>query len=119
MTKIYQVSKLPLPLDLEKKAVLKQAASAHRHLAELKGIVATIPNESILINTLTLQEAKDSSAIENIITTHDELFRADVFSNYLTSAATKEVRDYALALRKGFEMVRSNKILTLNNIIGI
>ncbi len=71
---------LPLAQDLESKAVLKKCAKAHQALAELKGIVATIPNESILISTLSLQEAKDSSAIENIITTHDELFKSDYFS---------------------------------------
>lgn len=117
MTKTYMIPKLPLSMDIETKAVLKQAAMAHRRLAELKGVAATIPNETILINTLTLQEAKDSSAIENIITTHDELFKAELLSDYMVSAATKEVRDYALALRHGFEMVRKNKILTFANIL--
>ena len=76
----YKIPLLPLTQDLESKAVLKKCAKAHQALAELKGIVATIPNESILISTLSLQEAKDSSAIENIITTHDELFKSDCFS---------------------------------------
>jgi Fic family protein len=68
-------------IELETVPVLKKAASAHRYLAELKGMSRSIPNQSILVNTLALQEAKDSSAIENIITTHDELFREE--SNYL------------------------------------
>jgi len=59
--------------------VLRKLSSAHRYLAELKGMAASIPNESILINTLTLQEAKDSSEIENIITTHDELYKNSLF----------------------------------------
>ncbi|MEB0250097.1 Fic/DOC family N-terminal domain-containing protein, partial [Mucilaginibacter sp. 5B2] len=67
----YNIPLLPPQKDLESKIVLKKLPSAHRRLAELKGVAATIPNESILINTLALQEAKDSSAIENIITTHD------------------------------------------------
>lgn len=71
----YQIKLLPPELDLETKPVLKKLASAHRYLAELKGVVATIPNEGILINTLTLQEAKDSSAVENIITTHDDFLK--------------------------------------------
>jgi Fic family protein len=115
----YNIPLLPIPIELETKAVLKQAALAHRYLAELKGIAATIPNQSILINTLTLQEAKDSSAIENIITTHDELFKAELMTDYIVSASTKEVRNYALALRKGFELVKENKILTLGNILQI
>ena len=64
-----ELKKLPLDKDIETKRLLKKVASAHRALAELKGVVSTIPNENILINTLGLQEAKDSSAIENIINT--------------------------------------------------
>ena len=60
----YSITSLPLAIELE-------TASAHRFLAELKGMSRSIPNQSILVNTLSLQEAKDSSAIENIITTHD------------------------------------------------
>ena len=73
----FQLDPLPVPdsIELETPAVLRQAARAHRHLAELKGAAGTIPNENILIDTLGLQEAKDSSAIENIITTDDELYR--------------------------------------------
>lgn len=119
MANIYKISTLPFKYDVETKAVLKRVASAHRRLAELKGVARTIPNEQILINTLTLQEAKDSSAIENIITTHDELFKAELFVNELTSQSAKEVQNYAYALRKGFELVRQNKILTDNHIICI
>ena len=69
----FTLKPLPVDVDLETRAVLKKTAFAHRYLAELKGMAATIPNETILISTLTLQEAKDSSEIENIITTHDDL----------------------------------------------
>lgn len=115
----YKIPHLPIPFELETKKVLKQTALAHRYLAELKGVAATIPNQSILVSTLTLQEAKDSSAIENIITTHDELFKAEVFSDYLISSSTKEVRNYASSLLTGFDLVKQNKILTLNNILHI
>ncbi|MDQ4121737.1 MAG: Fic family protein [Acidobacteriota bacterium] len=119
MTDKYKIPILPLKQDIETKAVLKRLAPAHRRLAELKGVARTIPNEQILINTLTLQEAKDSSAIENIITTHDELFKAELFIESLTSPAAKEVQNYAYALRKGFELVRRHKILTDNHILEI
>src|SRR5215213_559804 len=119
MASKYKIPKLPLKQDIETKAVLKQTAAAHRRLAELKGVVRTIPNETILINTLTLQEAKDSSAIENIITTHDELFRAELFIDQLTSPTAKEVQNYAFALRRGFELVRSSKILSEAYVIEI
>jgi hypothetical protein len=55
----WQLESLPVRTDIETKAVLKQSIIAHRYLAELKGVSATIPNEQILINTLTLQEARD------------------------------------------------------------
>lgn len=71
-----------LPLEAleqwETRNVLEKAAEVHRYLAELKGVAATIPNEETLINTLTLQEARHSSEIENIITTQDDLYRAAV-----------------------------------------
>jgi len=65
------------PARFETTGILKRLNSTSRRLAELKGVASTIPNQAILINTLGIQEAKDSSAIENIITTHDELFRED------------------------------------------
>lgn len=115
----YVPPSLPLQVDVESKVVLKQAAAAHRRLAELKGLVMTIPNEEILISTLTLQEARDSSEIENIITTQDELFKAELFTDYAVNVSTKEVQNYASALRKGFEAVRKNKILSTKDILKI
>ena len=80
----------PLPLvgesNLESVALLKQVAQAHRYLAELKGVAKTIPNEAILISTLSMQEAKDSSAIENIFTTHDQLFQSQVLDHHPCSS---------------------------------
>ncbi len=115
----YNVTPLPPKVDLETRTVLKKLPSAHRYLAELKGMAATIPNESILINTLALQEAKDSSAIENIITTHDEMYKAQLFEDMLVNASAKEVSRYADALIQGFQLVRKNKILTENYILEI
>ena len=115
----YSVKELPPKADIETKAILKQLASSHRYLAELKGKAATIPNENILINTLALQEAKDSSAIENIITTHDELYKAMLFENLFSNASAKEVSRYVDALKHGFGLVRKNKIISTNHIITI
>ena len=72
-------------------AILKKLASSSRRLAELKGIAASIPNQGILINTLGLQEAKDSSEIENIVTTHDELFKDDVLPKAFANPAANKV----------------------------
>jgi len=108
------------PENLEEtRAILKKLNSAHRFLAELKGVASTIPNQRILINTLALQEAKDSSAIENIITTHDDLYKAQLFAEEFQNAAAKEVSDYAGALIHGFSLVQKNKIITSNHILSI
>ncbi|GAB5412217.1 MAG: Fic/DOC family N-terminal domain-containing protein [Chlamydiales bacterium] len=115
----YIVPKLPLSIDLETKPILKKLAHAHRALAELKGITEIIPNQSILINTLLLQEAKESSAIENIITTHDELYQYEAALKNLTSGAAKEVHNYAIALRKGNDKVKKHGLLTNNLILEI
>jgi len=114
-----KLSKLPIKKDVESKNVLKKTASAHRALAELKGFVSSIPNENILINTLGLQEAKDSSAIENIITTHDDIFKAELNLEGFKSLNAKEVQNYISALKKGFSLISKNKILTNNDIIQI
>lgn len=113
----YIVPNLPLPIDLETKAVFRQLNSANKKLAELKGVVQIIPNETILINTLVLQEAKDSSAVENIVTTHDELFRAHVdWKHFAITSSTKEVLNYSTALKYGFELVRKDGLLTNTRI---
>ncbi|MCI5916021.1 MAG: Fic family protein [Bacteroidales bacterium] len=113
----YPIPSLPLPYDLETKEVLKQLNRANRKLAELKGVAQTIPNERILISSLTLQEAKDSSEVENIVTTQDDLYRAGLDpSHQFINAATKEVLFYREAINEGFRMVRNKDILTLNDI---
>ncbi len=114
----FELCKLPPKQDIETKQVLRALNKASRALAELKGEAKTIPNENILINTLGLQEAKDSSAIENIVTTNDELFLANI-DDTIENIATKEVQNYSKALKLGFELVRKYQLLTSTNIIKI
>ena len=113
-----KIKKLPLKTIPETQTTLKKAISANRALAKLNGVAKIIPNSAILINSLVLQEAKDSSAIENIITTHDELFRAGLDVSDITNEA-KEVQNYRQALLKGYELVTSNKMLLKKYIIEI
>lgn len=109
----YNIPTLPLSFDVETKEILKQLSKSRSALAELKGYARVIPNETILISTLTLQEAKDSSAVENIVTTHDELYKADLNAkDYVVSASTKEVLNYREAIQVGFNLVRANGLLT-------
>jgi Fic family protein len=109
---------LPPKGNIESSTVLKALIHAHRHLAELKGIAKTIPNESMLISTLALQEAQSSSEIENIITTQDQLYKFTLHSEQV-DPTTKEVAFYASALQFGYEGVKNSQSLTLNTIIEI
>lgn len=106
------------PARFERPDILKRLNGASRALAELKGVAASIPNQNILINTLTLQEARDSSAIENIVTTQDDLYREDNPAD-ATGTAIKEVLRYRQALRAGFEQVRDSGLLTLNTVLDV
>jgi Fic family protein len=112
---------LPLPLDwdVETKTVLKSLPSAHAALAELKGIASTMPNQSILINTLGLQEAKDSSAIENIITTHDDLYKSELNLDSYKSLNAKEVQNYIAATKTGFDLISKTGLLTNRTVLKI
>jgi Fic family protein len=113
------LNELSPALDVETKAVLRSLPSVHAALAELKGIASTIPNQIILINTLGLQEAKDSSAIENIITTHDDLYKSELNMDGFNSPEAKEVQNYISAMKKGFELVKNKRMITSNIIVEI
>ncbi|MBX2816687.1 MAG: Fic family protein [Saprospiraceae bacterium] len=107
---------LPLSIDVETKRVLKKSTQAHRALAELKGIAAAMPNPNILIDSLVLREAKDSSSIENIITSHDELYKSHIELYGFHSLAAKEVQQYSQALMYGSERVREQDGISLRTI---
>jgi Fic family protein len=112
---------LPPAVELETKAVLKQAIASNRVLAELKGLAGQIPNQGLLINGIVLQEARLSSEIENIVTTSDELFRAAADLDNKTDPHTKEVLRYREALWAGFHMLKQRPLSTnlFIEIVGI
>lgn len=114
---------MPIPTvaaaDLETPLILRRVTEASRQLAEFKGIVATIPNQRILLNSLAMLEAKDSSAIENIVTTHDELFRHFSGAEGTEHPAAKEVLRYREALDVGWRLVAQHGLLTNNHILRI
>lgn len=103
---------------METPDVLRALVLAHRYLAELKGVAKTIPNEGILLSTLALQEAQSSSAIENIITTQDALYKHQLQTD-IADPITKEVAHYADALQLGYQKVKQQNIFTLNTILEI
>lgn len=114
-----QLSPLPLPDTslLDTREVWVALKDAHRQLAELKGLCESLPNQGILLDTLTIQEAKDSSEIENIITTHDQLFASQ--PGAAVTPAAKEVRHYVSALRVGYEAVRASGLIRLDTILSV
>lgn len=105
-------------INLETVPIMREVSKAHRRLAELKGYSEIVPNKDILINAITLNEAKDSSAIENIITTHDALFEAMSDEKYLTGAP-KEVLNYKEALWHGVNLINDRSMLTTNMIVEV
>jgi len=111
----------PLPLKalstLDTRAVWAALAEAHRYLAELKGLCESLPNQAILLDTLGIQEAKDSSEIENIITTHDQLYAFQPGS--AESPAAKEVRHYVSALRTGYHAVQKSGLIRLETLLSV
>ena len=114
------LAKLPPPLALvETMDVLRQTSKAAAALAELKGIADSIPNQSMLVNAIVLQEAKDSSEIENIITSQDELYRALTASSSIVSVQTKEVVNYRKAILHGFDLVQRQGFLRVNDIVSL
>ncbi|APC91164.1 MloA protein, putative [Francisella sp. MA067296] len=112
----FKLSRLPIDSKyLETKEIFKKSIQANRYLAELNGLSNVIPNRSILINSLVLQEAKDSSEIENIITTHDELYRSSLDID-VSSPNAKEVQNYREALLTGYNLIKENGYLSVNFI---
>lgn len=109
---------LPPTIELETTAVLKQTIVANRKLAELKGLVHSIPNQAVLINGIALQEARLSSEIENIVTTNDDLYRAASDERLATDPHSKEVLRYREALWYGYQTLQK-KPLTTNLFIEI
>ncbi len=116
----YQLGKLPpLREKVETIEILRQTNKSTAALAELKGIAKTIPKKAMLINAIVLQEAKDSSEIENIITTQDELYKALTVNKTYISPETKEVVNYRRAIFHGFDIAKSQGFLRVNDIVGI
>ena len=110
---------LPPKAEIETRTVLRKAISVGRALAELKGLGATIPNQSVLVNSLILQEARSSSEIENIVTTNDSLFRAFTSDTGKIDPATKEVLRYREALWEGFTGLKKRPVLSTNLFIKL
>lgn len=107
-----------IDLDVTDIEVFKQLAKTNRALAELKGYSQSIPNEHILINAMTINEAKDSSEIEQIVTTHDEIYE-ELSTEVINSTAAKEVLNYRHALWHGFNFIKTYQFIHTNLLVEI
>lgn len=110
---------LPPTENIETAPILKKAISANRELARLSGYCSLLPDESILLNTIILKEARASSEVENIITTNDDLFRALAIDESHVGPATKEVLNYREATRKGYSLMKETGLLTTRTMVAI
>jgi len=111
-----------LPPDdeiVESREVLKALIKANKALAELKGIAKKLPNQSMLVNTIILREAKASTEIENIFTTDDELYQSFTISESEHKNNTKEVLRYRQALWKGYNDIVVRQAITIDALISI
>jgi Fic family protein len=111
----FEISVLPPTINVESTNIFKALILASRTLGELRGEIKKIPNSQILIDTIALQEAKDSNEVENIVTTDDELYQASIEDKNISQAA-KEAQNYAKALKLGFSIIKERGILTTNDI---
>jgi Fic family protein len=105
---------LPPKADLETKAILTKTIKASRALAQLNGAIGNLPNPSLFLDTLHLQEAKASSELENIITTNDDLYKAVVADKKFENPATKEVICYKEAIWLGLKRLEEKPFITTN-----
>lgn len=110
---------LPPEADIETKNILRKTISAGRALAELNGTLLNLPNPTLFIDTIYLQEAKASSEVENIITTNDELYKSVASDRKTENSATKEVLNYKEALWLGLEELKTKPFITTNLCIKI
>lgn len=110
---------LPPSKDIETKKILRKTISAGRVLAQLNGTLLNLPNPTLFLDTIYLQEAKASSEVENIITTNDELYRSFVAEKKIENLSTKEVLSYKKALWLGLEELKAKPFITTNLCIKI
>ena len=111
------MTKLPYIFDYNDPQILKALIKANHKLGELNGAINLLPNPYVIFNAITLGEAKESSEIENIVTTFDEIFKEMSYEK--SNPESKEVLNYRQAMLRGYELVKENGFISLNHIIEI
>ncbi|MDY0277284.1 MAG: Fic family protein [Acholeplasma sp.] len=110
--------KLPYEIDFNNTEITKKLIEANYSLGELNGLIQILPNSDIILSIMTLRESKDSSAIENVITTYDKLYK-EILNNNHGKTSTKEVLNYKEAIYSGAKLLKNNGFLSSNMIIDI
>lgn len=110
---------LPPEAEIETREVLRKTISAARSLAQLNGTLLNLPNPTLFLDTIYLQEAKASSEVENILTTNDDLFKSLTADKKADNPATREVLSYKEALWLGLEQIKSRPFITTNLCISL
>lgn len=108
----------PIDTDLNEVSTLKVLSDANNKIGELKGMMNLLPNPKIILNAITIGEAKDSSAIENIVTTYDEIYE-EMTSQESVSSSAKEVLRYRRAVLEGFRDLQNNTFISINSMVKI
>lgn len=112
------MNKLPFNIDLNEIEILKELNTANNHIGELKGVLKILPNPDIILSLINLSESKDSSAIENIITTYDEIFKV-IVSKRPMAGKPKEVINYKYAIEHGLVLMRQKGFISTNILIEV
>jgi len=109
---------LPYKVNLNSIEILKQLSVANNNIGELKGILNLLPNPKLTLSLILIRESKDSSAIENIITTYDQIFK-EIVSKNPSGGKPKEVVNYKSAIEHGLQLIRENHFISTNTLIEI
>ena len=111
------MTNLPFNFNFDDVEILKALNNANHKLGQLNGAINLLPNSYVIFNAITLGEAKESSEIENIVTTFDEIFKEMTYSK--SNPASKEVLNYRQAMLTGFNLLKENGFISKNHIIQI
>lgn len=111
------INKLPFKVDLDTIEILKQLNKANNAIGELKGIINLLPNPAIILSLLSVSESKDSSAIENIVTTYEDIYK-EMISKINISKASKEVSNYKSAILYGYSELMKKGYISTNSIVN-
>jgi Fic family protein len=112
------VYNLPYAVNLNTVEILKQLSIANNNIGELKGILNLLPNPKLILSLILISESKDSSAIENIITTYDEIFK-EIVSKKSSGGKPKEIVNYKKAIEHGLQLIINNQLISTNTLVEI